>query len=898
MDIHRCRFVPYPPSTINALAFSHSFVPANQKTASPRLAVGRANGDIEIWNPLEGSWLQETIIKGGKDRSIDGLVWTQDQNEKDSNGRLIIGKSRLFSVGYTTTVTEWDLEKGRPLRQASGNHGEIWCLAAQPAFQPTKAEANGISNGQWQGQNLITGCTDGALVLYSTKDDDLQLHKVLVRPSAKRAKIISVAFQNRNIAIAGCTDSTIRVYDIRNGQNLRNMSLGAGPAGGPREIIVWSIKVLPDGNIVSGDSAGELRVWNGKTYTLMQRIHGHRQDILSLAASFDGSIIFSGGMDRRTVAYKQVGNKGRWAEIGHRRYHRHDVKAMASLECKGVSVIVSGGPDASLTALPLKQFGMENPRTLPFLPQEPALRSSPQKRLLMSFWDREVHIWRLLKPSKPESESEALDSEPTVQNRKLVAKILIKGEANITSATLSASGDLLAISTITDIKIFELRAKAEGSDGLRVMKVDVPSNFSSGAKLVRYSPDSKWLCIIRPDNKIFLSRTQSSASSYRPPLTKLERIKRKIENHITLGGLGTYDRNITQVEFSSDSRILAVSDLAGYIDTFVLSGAEDSSLPAPSNDASSISSSSSSESDQDTPSEEEPTLIYGQHWTRNPSAASFPKLPSAPVVLSFRPATAPSSNGATHAIPTRHNPNPVSHDLPASEDRLLIVTSTSDVFEFSALSGSLTPWSRRNPTSCFPEEFRKVRDLARGCVWDVSFGRERAWLYGVGWLWMFDLARDFPAPMVNGDGIGNRFKSGGRKRKRHGKEEASGAGSVIPDRELATGISRTMRRIVHEEVDEVESIPFQNDDDEMDLDGDEEDFALMRGDEVQRKEGEGEGHWRTFKYRPILGICVIGEGDEGSVGPEVTLVERPIWEADLGPRYFGEQEWEKGGLDL
>jgi U3 small nucleolar RNA-associated protein 4 len=344
MDIHRCRFVPYPPSTINALAFSHSHITKDQRTAPPRLAVGRANGDIEIWNPLNGSWLQEIIIRGGKDRSIDGLLWIQDPNEEDSDGRRIIGKSRLFSIGYTTTVTEWDLEKSRPLRQAGGNHGVIWCLAAQPALQPVQKEANGTSEGQWEGQNLIAGCTDGALVLYSTKDDDLQLQKVLVRPSVKRAKIISVVFQNRNIVIAGCTDSTIRVFDIRNGQILKTMSLGAGPAGGPGEIIVWSVKVLQNGNLVSGDSTGELRIWDGRTYSHMQRIQGHRQDVLSLATSFDGSTIFSGGMDRRTVTYKQVGKgKARWAEIGHRRFHKHDVKTMASLEFKGMSVVVSGG---------------------------------------------------------------------------------------------------------------------------------------------------------------------------------------------------------------------------------------------------------------------------------------------------------------------------------------------------------------------------------------------------------------------------------------------------------------------------------------------------------------------------------------------------------------------------
>lgn len=344
MDIHRCRFVPYPPSTINALAFSHPHISKSHKAAPPRLAIGRANGDIEIWNPLDGSWLQETIIRGGRDRSIDGLVWTQDPSEEDLKGSRIVGRSRLFSVGYTTTVTEWDLEHGRPLRQASGNHGEIWCLAAQPAIQSINKQANGRSVAHGEGQDLIVGCIDGALVVYSTKDGDLQYEKVLVRPSAKKAKVISVTFQDRNTVVAGCTDSTIRIYNFRTGQNLRNMSLGAGPIGGPKETIVWSIKVLPNRDIVSGASTGEMQIWNGKSYTLMQRIKSHRQDILCLGTSFDGSIIFSGGMDRRTVAYKQIGNgTKRWAEIGHRRYHQHDVKTMASLEYKGLSIVVSGG---------------------------------------------------------------------------------------------------------------------------------------------------------------------------------------------------------------------------------------------------------------------------------------------------------------------------------------------------------------------------------------------------------------------------------------------------------------------------------------------------------------------------------------------------------------------------
>lgn len=342
MDIHRCRFVPYQPSTINVLAFSHTNIRKGHNISTLRLAIGRANGDIEIWNPLNGSWLQESVLRGGRDRSVDGLVWTQDPDEEDVNGKLIVGRLRLFSIGYTTTVTEWDLEKGQPLRQSSGNHGEIWCLAAQPEL-PSSAVTKGQTEG-WKGQSLVTGCTDGAVVLYSTADEDLKLQRVLVRPSSKKAKIISIIFQSRDVVVAGCTDSTIRLYDIRNGSTIRSMSLGAGPSGGPKEIIVWSLKCLPNGNIVSGDSTGELRFWDGKTHTLIQRIKSHNQDVLSVAVSADGTSVFSGGMDRRTVNYRQVGGaKSRWAEVSHKRFHSHDVKTMATFEGKGMSVVASGG---------------------------------------------------------------------------------------------------------------------------------------------------------------------------------------------------------------------------------------------------------------------------------------------------------------------------------------------------------------------------------------------------------------------------------------------------------------------------------------------------------------------------------------------------------------------------
>ena len=199
MDIHRCRFIHYPPSAINAVAFSHSSLSkrTSPKQTQVRLAIGRANGDIEIWNPLEGLWHQEVVIPGGRDRAVDGLVWITDADEDAGDGKTICGRSRLFSTNYTATVTEWDLEKAKPKRHASGQHGDIWCLGAQP---PAVGKSGAAQPGS---RKLVAGTADGSLVAYSTDGDDLRFERALIKTPSKNTKMVSIAFQNRNIAVVG-----------------------------------------------------------------------------------------------------------------------------------------------------------------------------------------------------------------------------------------------------------------------------------------------------------------------------------------------------------------------------------------------------------------------------------------------------------------------------------------------------------------------------------------------------------------------------------------------------------------------------------------------------------------------------------------------------------------------
>ena len=345
--LHRSRFVDFTPPSITALAFSHPPLPVGAPIpASLRLAIGRSNGDIEIWNPHKGSWIHESTLKGGKDRSIEGLAWTQDTAYDGA-------QLRLFSIGYSSVVTEWDLETGRPRKHVDCNGGVIWSIAAQPrvisGIYGKDTQLASTASNEELSQALVVGLDDGSVALLSTDGGpgNLEYTKTLMRSSSKKARVLSLSWQTRHTVIAGMADSTIRVWDIRSGRVVSTMSLGKDTkSSGGREVLVWAVKVLKNGDIVSGDSRGEVLFWDGKTYSLRQRIQAHEADVLTLEVSRAGDMVVSSGVDRRTVffgAQKGAKQQGRWAEIFGRRYHTHDVRAMAAWEGGDKSIIVSGG---------------------------------------------------------------------------------------------------------------------------------------------------------------------------------------------------------------------------------------------------------------------------------------------------------------------------------------------------------------------------------------------------------------------------------------------------------------------------------------------------------------------------------------------------------------------------
>ena len=482
----------------------------------------------------------------------------------------------------------------------------------------------------------------------------------------------------------------------------------------------------------------------------------------------------------------------------------------------------------------------------------------------------------------------------------------------------------------------------------------------NGAKIVQISPDSKWLLVIRLDNMIQLYRViqPRDIKGKLQFLTKpavLQRLSRASNEGITITSHGDYGKAISRVAFSADSRILVVADLSGFLDSWVLEGHEDLTQEADGVEEERVRQ-PDYDSDEDMDEESHPHVIFGQHWIRNPTADVMPKLPSTPLILSFRPANpsavSTSTNGHSIVHPTRHNPHPHSHDLPNGEDRLFILTAHNHIYEYEILAGKLSNWSRRNPPAHLPRKFKDILDRAMGVVWDISGDRERIWLYGSTWLFMFDLSRDFPDGMLGFDGVPTGPTGGidGKKRERDDgydpeeahdrKRSATGAGKRIAAHRLDAGMSRTFLKSQGSDQHHAQRISTEarvassDGDDNVSSEDDATVHAstlvsLRRGGkevtsnshdgELLDTDGEpnvGEGdarrwkggpaQWYTFQYRPILGIVPLGgEDDEGLPserssdhedfrrGIEVALVERPSWDEDLPARFYGDQEWNK-----
>jgi len=308
LSVHRCRFVDYSPSAITALAYPPLRLPSikgKKSTVTGKtnfrfglLAVGHANGNIDIceWAGGAGAvqcsqaWVVRKacklfepsllspfsknyqILSGPYPSKVDSLAFVlrypDDLTQEDVPNQ---SQLRLFSSGGGTELVEWDLDRGcirvsllRPKRvlkkhltlisqrTISSQGGSIWSIAANPSCT-----------------SLALGCEDGTVRMLSVANDTLTHSRRFDRVKCRNLSIAwgppvprpfgktssSSARGGREDSesdedeeewtdswlVTGGSDTSLRKWDVASGRVMDRM--GVGKMRGERTL-VWTVGVL------------------------------------------------------------------------------------------------------------------------------------------------------------------------------------------------------------------------------------------------------------------------------------------------------------------------------------------------------------------------------------------------------------------------------------------------------------------------------------------------------------------------------------------------------------------------------------------------------------------------------------------------------------------------------
>lgn len=540
MDIHRCRFVDYTPHTITSLAFSLRSFPEQSAPSDLRLAVGRSNGDIEIWNPRH-NWTHDLTLAGSKGRSIEGLIWSSSSSDAENE------PSRLFSIGGSTYITEWDLKTGRPLVNYDCNAGTIWSIDLTA-----------------RGDKLAVGCDDGSVVVVDISGGVGSLEYDIIC-QRQDARVLSLKWNGNEQIVGGCADGRIRVWSYAKDTKGRILSTMRVDKSKTESTLVWTLEVLPNRNqLLSGDSTGHVKIWDLKFFSLMQSFKIHDADVLCIVSDVKEERFFSAGIDRKIHQYDLLHAKSstKWVHSFNRLLHSNDIRSMAITESKNFKALVSGGVERAITIQLIDNFQDSKYKKLLVNQQISNVLVVPEDKLVILWQDQFVKVWKILSNGK----------------QKLISKLILSDDENITSVDFK--GNLLAVAKMTSVKVYELDEVDVENDKYMINKIR-DENFDSiisGAKKIKFISNSKVL-VLTPDEELY----QFSIDAENSQISLDDQIE-FIENDSTSNT--SYSNNIKNLILTPNHKNIVLSRFNGSIEVYPLDAGDAFTLTKLSNSSS------------------------------------------------------------------------------------------------------------------------------------------------------------------------------------------------------------------------------------------------------------------------------------------------------------------------
>lgn len=408
----------------------------------------------------------EKSILGAPNSSVEAVAWSHD---------------RLFSAGTSGELTEWNLKTLEPKQTLMVTGSAVWCL-----------DVNKTDSA------IAIGTEGGYLNVYSILDDKMEYEKFLDK---QEGRILCCKYDHSGKFLVTGSIDLIRIWNVATGHAIHKMSTGRTEKN--KETIVWTLQVLSDFTIVSGDSRGKLTFWDGKMGSQIESAQPSKADIFTIAVNDAEDTLYCSGADPTVRSYsytairKDNQTNYKWVKAINKTFHHTDVKAMICVNNRLISCGIDGYIIlSSQTLKTLAKYG-------PFL-QKPFCGLSDEKRLILLKYFNYLEVWKLGKSCGGQETNYEDDGKPTLAMIECPAKLLelrSKKDEPIVCTSISPDGNWLIYSTNSVVRLYRFEVNS-GPPVLTQIK-NLPEVFSASSHIV-FSPDSKNIFMAKRSGVIYV----------------------------------------------------------------------------------------------------------------------------------------------------------------------------------------------------------------------------------------------------------------------------------------------------------------------------------------------------------------------------------------------------------
>lgn len=229
--------------------------------------------------------------------SNDGRTWTPWQSFRESLIWDLAQAGGTPSPGKKTIVVE--------LRDLAGNVGrvEVEVTLVRTLASPEAVLSLAVTPA---GDQLVAGLPSGTIRVV-----DLKTGQEVFVLAGHTGPVSGLALSSDGRTLAsGSQDNTVRLWNVATGKEVRTLRGHSGA--------VWAVAFSPNGRVLaSASSDGTVRTWDAATGRPLLTISAHVGPVRSVAFSPDGKTIASGGDDRAVQLWEATTGRQRRSLAEH-----------------------------------------------------------------------------------------------------------------------------------------------------------------------------------------------------------------------------------------------------------------------------------------------------------------------------------------------------------------------------------------------------------------------------------------------------------------------------------------------------------------------------------------------------------------------------------------------------